>query len=166
MEQKLLSFSEHITFAYIAMWLIYLIVYRRLDSKVIALTSVVFFSLLMNYITPYVLAYAKNNAGILPKAVFHLTFCAIQLVAVFSIRLLHDYFRLKMSKAALAVIILYILQVSIHLIYLAEKAVLGTFSLSYIYTISINTVNVLLCFVCVLCILQFKVSTSTKGEYL
>jgi hypothetical protein len=166
LEQKIFSFLEHVALFYVAMWLLYLFVYRRLDSNVIALTSLVLFSLLMNYITPHVYWFAKNNAGILPQAIFHLSFCVIMLVAMFAIRVIHGYFKLRMSRAALALICLYGVQILAHTVRLAEKALFDTDYLSAIYSLSINAVNIVLCFVCILCIVRAKTLSNVNNEYL
>ncbi|MCF2826803.1 MULTISPECIES: hypothetical protein [unclassified Pseudoalteromonas] len=165
-EQQLLSFGEHIVLAYVFCWLLYLFAYRRADSNSVTLTYLVLFSLLMSYITPYLYTYAVNNVGVVSKAVFHLAFCAIQILAMCVIRINHNYFRLKMSKMTLAVIYLYASQVFIHLIRLLEKVVFGTSELALFYTHAINTVNVMLLIVCVLCIVLPRVISSTNEEYL
>ncbi|KZN46016.1 hypothetical protein [Pseudoalteromonas luteoviolacea] len=166
LEQQLNSLGDHIILVYVAMWLIYLFVYRRLDSNSIALTCLVLFSLLMNYLTPYVYSFAVNNEGVLPKAIFHLSFCAIQLVAMYVIRVTHSYFKLRMSKESLAIVYLYALQVVVHLVRLTEKAVFGTAYLSSFYMHAIPIVNILLSFVCVLCIVRSKAYKNAENEYL
>lgn len=165
-EQQLLSFGEHIVLAYVLCWLLYLFAYKRVDSNSISLTYLVLFSLLMSYITPYLYSYAVSNAGILSKALFHLAFCAIQVLAMCVIRFNHSYFRLKMSRESLAVIYLYAAQVFIHLVRLFEKMAFGTSELAFFYTHAINIVNVLLLIVCVLCIVLPRIISGTNEEYL
>ncbi|TMO75310.1 hypothetical protein [Pseudoalteromonas aurantia] len=152
-EQFLLSLGEHVVLAYVLLWLMYLFMFKRLDSYSILLSCLVVFALLMNVLTPYLYAVASSGEGAMSKAVWHLSFVSIYILAMSITRWLHSKVRVKLSKIAVFSIFLYATQAFAHLVRFTEKLIFSTDYTSGLYTFVIVGVNFLLVFVCVACII-------------
>ncbi|KAF7770103.1 hypothetical protein PCIT_a3062 [Pseudoalteromonas citrea] len=152
-EQLLLSLGEHVVLAYVLLWLMYLFLFKRLDSYSILLSCLVVFALLMNVLTPYLYAIASSGEGAMSKAVWHLSFVSIYILAMSLTRWLHLKVKVKLSKVAVFSIYLYAIQAFVHLIRFTEKSMFSTDYTSSVYTFVIVGVNFLLVFVCVTCII-------------
>lgn len=152
LEQFLYTSGQYVALAYIAIWLVYLYAFKRLDSAAITFSSVMIFSLIMNVLTPYLYEFATINKGIISKAVWHLTFVAFNLAAMSVIRGAHKVFKVRTSKITLTVITLFAVQSGIQIARLAEKAMFETNVLSKLYTLGITSVNIMFVFLGAFCI--------------
>ncbi|MBQ4836072.1 hypothetical protein [Pseudoalteromonas luteoviolacea] len=153
LEQHLLSLIEHSMIAYIVLWAVYIIKFKRIDSYSITLTVFVLFSSLMTVLTPYIYSYAKEGHGVFYQAVWHGFFIAAHIIEIKAITIFHDSFSLKIKRLTVFIVSLLGVQAFLHLARLFEKSMFESSYTAFIYTEGIKFVNLLFVFVCVLCII-------------
>ena len=152
-ELRLHELSEHVVLGYLAIWTLYLLTYRRLDSLILSISISIFASLLMFYLTPYFLSIAKGD-GLERKAVWYFGFSAVNLLAIVGISKIHELLKLKVEKLSLVIGGCFFISTVIQVSRFLELLITETDHLSWIYTNGIQFVNLMLLITFVLCMFR------------
>ncbi|TMN38829.1 hypothetical protein CWC03_10805 [Pseudoalteromonas sp. S2755] len=153
---ELHELSKHVILAYLFLWGLYVVLYRRIDSISLTLTFALFASLVMHTLTPYLYSIASNGGNTIGIALWYLTFCFINIILIFSVRKAHGIFKLKMDKLAVAIPACFLVATFIQLGRLFDRLLFNTGFIADLYVYGIQIVNLLLIVVFALCIFRGK----------